>query len=72
MSIKESVNPIKKYDALSRRNINITRKLAVFIGGSNIPLSVVESEEFRELIGELDSRYEMPHTKKLSKEIDQI
>ena len=37
------------YDKSSRKYKAITKKLAVFIGTSNIPTSLVDNLEFREL-----------------------
>ena len=71
-AITEAIHPATKYDLKSRRNISITKKLAVFIGGTNAPLSLVDCPELIELLKELDPRYNIPHRKKLSREIDQV
>ena len=44
----------KKYDSKSKRHQTITHRLATFVGATNISLSLIDSAEFRELIGELD------------------
>ena len=38
----------------------VTRKLATFIGCANVATSLVESQEFRDLLHELDPRYVVP------------
>ena len=50
----------------------MTKKLAVFIGATNVPLNLVEKAEFRNLLTELDCRYPVPGRAKISKEIDKI
>ena len=50
----------KKYSACSERHKAITRQMAIFIGSNNVPLSLVENEEFKRLVSVLDSRYEVP------------
>ena len=50
----------------------MTKKLAVFIGATNVPLNLVEKAEFRDLLTELDCHYPVPGRAKISKEIDKI
>ena len=50
----------------------ITRQLAIFVGSTNIALSIVENPEFRDLLLTLDKRYQVPGRKKISKEIDSV
>ena len=50
----------------------ITLHLATFVGATNISLSLIDSAEFRELIGELDPQYKIPHSKKLGIEIENL
>ena len=47
----------KKYSKESENYRKITRKLAVFIGTSNVANSIVESPEFHEFVSELDQQY---------------
>ena len=60
------------YDKSSRKYKAITKKLAVFIGTSNVATSLVDNLEFRELLLELDKQYNPPGRKGLSKEIEGI
>ena len=60
LTLSQSVASGKHYVEGSDRYQQITRKLAIFIGGSNIANSVVESVEFRDLLLTLDSRYKVP------------
>ena len=50
----------RKYDMGNHKYQVITRKLAVFIGSSNVPNSLVENEEFKLLIEALDPQYQVP------------
>ena len=43
-----------KYAKESPRNKSITRKLATFVAIANVPNSIVDNEEFQELLAELD------------------
>ena len=60
------------YDPHSIKQKSITKKLAVFAGASNVPISLVENAEFQELLCELDSRYQMPGRFKIAKELDML
>ena len=46
--------------------------MAIFIGSSNVALSLVENVEFQELIHELDPRYQVPGRFKIGKDLDLI
>ena len=50
----------------------IIRKLALFVGSTNVPLCVVDCPEFRDLLTEMDCQYNIPYRKKLGQEIDQV
>ena len=65
-------NQSKKYDPESRKHVALTRRLALFVGATNVPLRLVDNEEFRELLTEFDPRYQIPHRQKLSKEIENL
>lgn len=62
----------KKYDPESRKHVALTRRLALFVGATNVPLRLVDNEEFRELLAEFDPRYQIPRRQKLSKEIENL
>uniref|UniRef100_A0A1X7U849 BED-type domain-containing protein n=1 Tax=Amphimedon queenslandica TaxID=400682 RepID=A0A1X7U849_AMPQE len=49
-----------------------TKSWLYLLGGTNVPLSLVDCPEFVELLKELDPRYNVPQRKKLSREIDQV
>ena len=51
------------------RQIQITEKLLFFIAGNLMPLSVVDSKEFRSFVSKLDSRYQIPSRKHLSSKL---
>lgn len=44
----------KKYDPESRKQVALTWRLALFVGATNVPLRLVDNEEFRELLTEFD------------------
>ena len=46
--------------------------MAIFVGSSNVVLSLVENMEFWELIHELDLRYQVPGRFKIGKDLDLI
>lgn len=60
LSIEDTVKRTKKYNKESDRYKRISRKLAVFVAVDNVANSIVDSEEFRDLIAELDDRYLSP------------
>lgn len=59
ISINEMLKP-KKFAPDSEKYKRITRKMAIFIGSAPVSHSLVENDEFRELIGELEPRYVLP------------
>ena len=62
----------RKYDVTSNRCQLLTQKLAVFIGSTCVPNSLVESSEFRSLLEALDPRYPVPGRTRIEKEIDKV
>jgi len=50
----------------------ITRKLAIFVGSSNVANSLVENLEFKDLLHTLDPRYPVPGRASIHKELDKI
>lgn len=83
MAVRKATGPVRtqttlgevfqrKYDRGNRRYQSITQKLAVFVGSTNVPNSIVESAEFRSLLEELDPRYLVPGRTLISKEIDKV
>ena len=70
MTLGESFQ--QKYDMKSHRRQLITRKLAVFVGCTNFPNSLVENVEFRSLLEAMDPRYPVPGRTLIGKEIDKV
>ena len=70
--MENSFNRPSYYSKESKRHTDITKKLAVFIGSTNAPLSLVDCEEFRDLLSEMDRRYDIPHRWKLGQEINKL
>ena len=62
----------RKYDTSSHRCQQLTRKLAIFVGATSVPNSIVENVEFRALLETLDPRYPVPSTTLIGKEIDKV
>lgn len=71
-TIENTINPQRYYDKQSSRHTSITKKLAIFIGATSVPISLVDNEEFRELLQEMDRKYKVPHRKVISQEISKI
>ena len=47
-------------DDVKSEKYKITKKLAIFIGSTSVPYSIVESQEFKVLVDELDMLYKVP------------
>ena len=59
----------KPYSTSDPRYIEITEALVMFVCKGHLPLSIVDSQEFKDLLKKLDPRYTLPNRKKFSKEI---
>ena len=57
------MNPPHYYNKESSRHTAITKKLSIFVGATNAPFSLVSSEEFHELLHEMNGKYQVPHRK---------
>ena len=71
-TMENSFNRPSYYSKESNRHADITKKLAVFIGSTNAPLSLVDCEEFSDLLSEMDRKYDIPHRWKLGQEINKL
>ena len=49
LTLAESLKSGQTYEKSSRRHAEITKKLAIFVGSSNVPYNIVENLEFRDL-----------------------
>lgn len=72
LSLAESFKGKSPYDKKSERYLTITKHVAIFIGSSNVPNSIVENAEFKSLIEVLDSRYPLPGRTLIGKELDKV
>ena len=72
LSIEDATKRTKKYTKESEKYQKITRKLATFVGVGYVANSIVDSQEFRDLIAELDDRYTVPNRAAISKEMDRV
>ena len=67
-----SIGRKKEYDKESDRYKLITRKLAIFVGCTNVPNVIVKSPEFRDLLTTLDRHFVVPGRASISKELDKV
>lgn len=72
LTLSQSLSGGKHYKKESERYTMITRKLAVFVGSSNVANRVVETAEFRDLLHVLDSRYKVPGRAVITREVEKI
>ena len=71
LSLTECVRK-KTYDVKSEKYKKITKKLAIFIGSTNVQYSIVKSQEFKDLLDKLDLSYRVPSQSALSKQLEQV
>ena len=71
MTIKQVLKS-NHYPKDSKKQLAITKKLAVFVGATNVPLSVVDGSEFRDFLTEMNEQYDIPGRKKVAKEIERV
>ena len=71
-SLPDNYFSTKQYDSKSKRHQAITLRLATFVGATNVSSSLIDGTEFHELIGELDPRFKIPHSKKLGIENENL
>lgn len=62
----------KPYNIQSERYKRVTCSLAIFIAAGNVANTVVECEEFRDLVKELDERYPIPGRTAIGTQMDQV
>ena len=72
LTLAESFQSKSVYSKDSVRYRLICRKLAIFIGSTNIANSIVENIEFKDLLHAMDARFSMPGRSAISKEIDKV
>ena len=71
-SLKESFNKRVAYCKDDPQYKAVTRKLAIFIGSSNVANYLTESLGFKDLLTTLDSWYPVPARTGLNKELDSV
>ena len=72
LTLAETLKSKSAYRKDSDRYQLISKKLAIFIGSSNVSNSIVDNLEFRDLLFALDGRYTMPGRAAMMKEIDKV
>ena len=61
-----------KYDFHSNHQKLIDKTVAVFVGATNAPYSVINNEHFRRMLQSLDARYRIPGRTRLQSLIDDV
>ena len=69
-SIESNLLGARPCDKDSVRYQSISRKLAIFIGASNVPNSLVSNTDFRDFVEELNPKYDIPDRAAMSKALD--
>ena len=72
LTLAESLKSGQTYEKSSRRHTEITKKLAIFVGSSNVSYNIVENLEFRDLLATLDNRYSTPSRTLIVKEVQKV
>ena len=72
MTLVGTIQKTKPYEKDSTRYKSITRKLATFVAAGNVANRIVECEEFRDLLSQLDPQYPMPSRVALDKEMEAL
>ena len=67
--MSEFITKKGKYANSDPRQVQLTDALLKFIAGDLLPLSIVESDEFKNLMEIADSKYQMPSRKHLSSKL---
>jgi len=60
------IQPQKKYDSKHPKQMSVTNALVNFVADDLIPLSIVDSTQFKTLLRTLDSQNQLPSRKYLS------
>ena len=60
LTLEQTLRQKKRYATGSPRYLEITRKLAIFVGSTNVPNSIVRSPEFCDLLTTADPCYSVP------------
>ena len=66
------MSKLNPYTKDSVRYKLITRKLAIFVGSSNVANRIVNNLEFRDLLSAMDDRYLVPGRNSIQRELDQV
>ena len=72
MTLAESLRCGTYYDKSSARYCDICRKLAIFVGTTNVPCSIVQNLEFQYLLSTLDHRFHVPSRAQMTKELQNV
>uniref|UniRef100_A0A1X7U6W5 Uncharacterized protein n=1 Tax=Amphimedon queenslandica TaxID=400682 RepID=A0A1X7U6W5_AMPQE len=72
LCIEQQIQGAHYYSKNSKRQEAITKKLAVFVGARNVPLSLVDGEVFHDFLCEMDKRYRVFHKKKFGQAIENV
>lgn len=71
-TLRESFTKQAVYSKESERYKWIIRRLAIFIGSSNVANHLMENTEFKDLVHALDPQYPVPGRASINRELDQV
>ena len=71
MTLKQALKQ-NLYPKDSKKQLAITKKLAIFVGAPNTPLSMIDSPKFHYFLAEINGQYNIPGRKKLGDEIEKV
>ena len=72
LTLAQSLQSGRAYDKGNEKYKAITRKLAIFIGTTNVPNSIVENLALKDLLHTADPRYKVPSRTVISKELERV
>lgn len=72
LTLTQTFQAKRMYDTDSQWYKSITKKLAIFLGSTNVAIQLVDNTEFRSLLESLDPRYPVPGRSVMGKELDKL
>ena len=72
LTLAQSLQSGCAYDKSNHKYKAITRKLAIFVGTTSVPNSIVENLAFKDLLHTADPRYKVPSRTVVRKELESV
>ena len=72
LTLADTLQSKAAYSKESQRYCEICKKLAIFVGSTNVPNSIVENLEFKDLLHTMDNRFVVPGRSVVGKELDKV